>query len=438
MNYFQNTSLETCSMLKEIGLNSIEELFSSIPDDLRTKKFDIPNGRAESEVVNLLEKYSNENISNYCSFLGGGVYGHYIPAAVSFLAGRSEFYTAYTPYQPECSQGTLQALFEYQTVMCELTGMDVSNASLYDGASALAEAALMAVRATGRSLILTDAGVNPFYMRVLKTYLSNRSIRLNGLKSRIQPDGVVPDSDTAAVIVQNPDFFGSVMDFTELAGITHKQGSLLIMSVYPLSLGILKKPSEMDADIAVGDGQSLGIPLSFGGPSFGFITSKKELLRNLPGRIVGETTDRQGRRGFVLTLQAREQHIRRQKATSNICSNQSLCAIRAVIYLSLLGKEGFRELSELNYRKSEFLKGLIKGIKNVNIYNNSPTFNEFTIELPVKADEVEKKMRAKGFLAGFPLGRLYPGMENLMLSAVTEMRTRSDMEAYSSYLEDSL
>jgi glycine dehydrogenase subunit 1 len=261
---------------------------------------------------------------------------------------------------------------------------------------------------------------------------------LNGLKSRIQPDGVIPDSDTAAVIVQNPDFFGSVRDFTELAGIAHKQGSLLIMSVYPLSLGILKKPSEMDADIAVGDGQSLGIPLSFGGPSFGFITSKNELLRNIPGRIVGETTDRQGRRGFVLTLQAREQHIRRQKATSNICSNQSLCAIRAVIYLSLLGKEGFRELSELNYRKSEFLKGLIKGIKNVNIYNNSPTFNEFTIELPVKADEVEKKMRAQGFLAGFPLGRLYPGMENLMLSAVTEMRTRSDMEAYSSCLEDSL
>ncbi len=431
MNYSPNTGPESLGMLLDIGVNSIEELFSSIPDSLRTKKFDIPGARSELEVISLLREYSERNISDHLSFLGGGTYDHYVPAAVDLLAGRSEFYTAYTPYQPECSQGTLQALYEYQTAMCAITGMAVSNASLYDGASALAEASLMAVRVTGRPLICVDSGVNPFYRQVLKTYLSNRSIELDEFTLDVSG----PGSGAAAVIVQNPDFFGNVKDFAELARKVHESGSLLIMSVYPVSLGMLKKPSEMGADIAAGDGQSLGIPLSFGGPSFGFITSKKELIRNLPGRIVGETADRNGKRGFVLTLQAREQHIRRHKATSNICSNQSLCALRAVIYLSLLGKEGFRELAVLNYRKAEFLKNLAGRIKNVRIYNRYPTFNEFTIELPVSAEEIEKEMRTKGFLAGFPLGRLYTGMEKMLLVAVTEMRTRAEMEGYAACLE---
>jgi glycine dehydrogenase subunit 1 len=431
MNYCPNTGHEISGMLSDIGIGSIEELFSRIPGDIRTKKFEIPAGKTEPEVLNLLKKYAGQNAINLHSFLGGGAYDHYIPAAVDSLAGRSEFSTAYTPYQGECSQGTLQALFEYQTAMCSITGMDVSNASLYDGASALSEAALMAIRATGRSVIRIDNGVNPFYSRVLKTYLHGRPVT-NDMK---------PDKDTAALIVQNPDFFGNIRDYSKLSHDAHQAGALLIMSVYPVSLGILKKPSEMDADIATGDGQSLGIPLSFGGPSFGFITSKKGLIRNIPGRIVGETTDRNGVRGYVLTLQAREQHIRRQKATSNICSNQSLCALRAVIFLSLLGKEGFRELAELNYSKSEFLKGLVTNIKDVKIFNSSPTFNEFTIELPAGAEAVEKKMREKGYLAGLPLGKLYPdnpGMGKMLLTAVTENRTREEMEGFAACLEESL
>ncbi len=434
MNYCPNTEKETSEMLKVTGVKSIEDLFSSIPEKIRTKSFNIPEGKTELEVLDYFKKLSQKNDTGPVSFLGGGVYDHFIPAAVDFLSGRAEFYTAYTPYQPECSQGTLQALFEFQTAMCRLTGLDVSNASLYDGATALAEAALMAVRITQRNRLLIGGGVSLFYRQVLKTYLLNHSIELIELKTdRDNPEKPLISNindQTAAVIVQNPDFFGSIGDYTDAAEKAHSAGALLIMSVYPVPLGLIKTPAEMGVDIAVGDGQSLGMPVSFGGPSFGFITVKKDYVRNLPGRIVGETVDRNGKRGFVLTLQAREQHIKRQRATSNICSNQSLCALRAVIYLSLLGRHGFQELANLNYNKAEYLKKSLSGIKKISIWNKSPTFNEFVIELPLPASKIAAGMNKKGFYAGLPLGGFYPELDKMLLIAVTEKRTREEMDDY--------
>ncbi len=443
MDYCLNSERETLKMLGEIGAGSMEDLFSYIPSDLRTKNFNIPEGISEFEALRLIKELAQANNNGLLCFLGGGAYDHFIPAAVDFLSERSEFYTAYTPYQPECSQGTLQALFEYQTSICRITGMDAANASVYDGATALAEAALMAVRATQRSGITVCGSVSPFYKRVLKTYLSNHPVELCELApSKRGPDIQEIKShlngDTAALIVQNPGFLGSAADYSEIALIAHESGAKLIMSVYPASLGILKKPSEMGADIAVGEGQSLGLPLSFGGPYFGFITARMNLMRNLPGRIAGETLDRNGKRCYVLTLQAREQHIRRQKATSNICSNQSLCVLRAVIYLSLLGETGFKKLADLNYNKSEYLKKLVKGIKNASVWNESPTFNEFTLELGMNSEEAARRMRDRGILAGIPLGGLYPGMDNMLLVAVTEKRSRKEIENYASVLEDIL
>jgi glycine dehydrogenase subunit 1 len=318
--------------------------------------------------------------------------------------------------------------------------MDAANSSLYDGASSLAEAALMAARVTQRARFIVCGSVSPFHKKVLKTYIYNHDIELIELTpGRAGPDfqkiKEKLDESIAGLIVQNPSFTGSVSDYTEISEAVHKAGALVIMSVYPVSLGMLKKPSEMGADIAVGEGQSLGMPLSFGGPYLGFIACKMELIRNLPGRIAGETVDRNGKRCYVLTLQAREQHIRRQKATSNICSNQSLCALRAVIFLSLLGENGFRELAKLNYNKSEYLKGLIGSVKNASVWNGSPTFNEFVIELSFNASDAVRALLEKGLSPGLPLGMLYPGMDNMLLVAVTEKRTREEIEYYASALE---
>jgi len=443
MNYIPHTELEKKEMLKAIGVASVDDLFKHIPKELRPKSFNIPEGKSEFEVIEYLKLLSRKNATNLTDFVGGGFYDHYIPAAVDALAGRSEFYTAYTPYQPECSQGWLQAIYEYQTVICELTGLDVSNASLYDGGTALYEATMMAVRLTGRKKIIVDSGVSLIYRTMLYSYTSNLSIEfietpvVHGQSCREDIYKHL-DDQTAAVIVQNPNFFGAVDDFSDIVQQVHKYGALAIASVYPVSLGMLKSPGEMGIDIATGEGQSLGIPLSFGGPYLGFIAVKKEHMRQLPGRIVGATVDKDNKRGFVLTLQAREQHIRRERATSNICSNEALCALRALIYASLLGKTGFQELAKLNYQKAEFAKAALDKVNGVKVKRSAPTFNEFTVCLPKNADEVVCQMINKGFACGFPLGRFYKGLDNYLLVAVTEKRTKEEIVQFANSLEAAL
>jgi glycine dehydrogenase subunit 1 len=443
MNFVPHTELEKKEMLKAIGLKSVGELFKDIPLSLRPKSFNIPEGKSEFEVVEYLKSLAHKNATGLTNFVGGGFYDHHIPAAVDALASKPEFYTAYTPYQPECSQGWLRAIYEYQTIICELTGLDVSNASLYDGGTALYEAIMMAVRLTGRKKIIVDSGVSLIYRTMLYTYTSNLSIEfvetpvVHGQSCREDIYKNLDDK-TAAVIVQNPNFFGAVDDFSDIVEVTHSKGALAIASVYPVSLGMLKSPREMGFDIATGEGQSLGIPLSFGGPYLGFMAVKKEHMRQMPGRIVGETLDKDNRRGFVLTLQAREQHIRREKATSNICSNEALCALRALIYTSLLGRVGLQELAQLNYQKAEFAKARLERISGVKVKRSSPTFNEFTLELSKNADEVVHLMISRGFASGFPLGRFYKGLDNYLLVAVTEKRTKEEIINFASSLEAAL
>jgi glycine dehydrogenase subunit 1 len=439
-HYCPHTPEEIKEMLSAIGVATVEDLFAPIPDELRAKTFNLPAGMSEFETYGRMRSIAGENTQAITHFIGGGFYDHIIPSVVDHLSGRAEFYTAYTPYQPECSQGTLQALFEYQTAICRLTGLDVSNASLYDGGTACAEAAMMALRVTGRNKIVVDGCVSPFSRQVLKTYLFNLDVEvveiapLDGLLNRAELNKVLDDS-VAAVLVQNPNFFGCIEDFTALAAQVHAKGALLIGSVYPISLGILKSPGETGIDIAVGDGQSLGNPLSFGGPSFGFIAAKKAFIRNLPGRIVGETVDRNGKRGYVLTLQAREQHIKRHKATSNICSNQGLYALRGLIFLSSIGKEGLADLARLNRDKAEYAKAQLTGIPGVTVLQSAPTFNEFTISLPKTADGVVTALLAQGIAAGVPLGQYYEGSENCLVVTVTEKRTKKEIDMFARELE---
>lgn len=432
MSYIPHTEKEKQQMLKAIGVSSLDELFEDIDEQLRPKSFNLPEAKSEFEVSQHFKKLALKNATNLINFVGCGFYDHYIPASIDALAGRSEFLTAYTPYQPECSQGILQAIYEYQTTISMLTQMDVANASLYDGGSALFEAAMMALRITDRNKIIIDGGINPIYRTMLRTYTSNLPIEflqipVSSRQSSREEIYKYLDHKTAAVILQNPNFFGVIDDHSDIISRVHKFGALAIESVYPVSLGILKSPGEMDADIVVGEGQSLGIPLSFGGPYLGFMATKREYIRNLPGRIAGLTCDREGRAGFVLTLQVREQHIRREKAKSNICTNEALCALRAVIFLSLFGKEGLRQLAGLNYRKSEFAKSELEKISHIEVRRTQPTFNEFTIKLSRDADEVAEKMAERGFLCGFPLGRFYKEMKNHLLVCVTEKRTKEEI-----------
>ena len=442
-DYCPTTPREVREMLEVIGAASVEDLFAPIPPHLRAASFDLPPGMSEFEMLKKLKGAAKLNGAAVIPFIGGGCYDHLIPAVVDHLAGRAEFYTAYTPYQPECSQGTLQALFEYQTAICRLTGMEVANASLYDGATALAEAALMALRVTGRRRLVIDGGVSPFTRQVIRTYLANLDLEIMevvSLDGGIDRDALPAalDDATAAVLVQNPTFYGTVEDLTAIAAAAHLQGALLVVSAYPLSLGIIKSPGEMGADIVVGDGQSLGNAMSFGGPSFGFIGALKKHIRNVPGRIVGETVDGQGRRGFVLTLQAREQHIKRQKATSNICSNQGLCALKGLIFLTSLGKEGFRELAELNRDKSEYARKKLAEIKGVTIVNTGHTFNEFTLRLPRNADEVVARLLERGIAPGLPLGGYEPDLAECLVVTVTEKRSKAEIDELAEALRSEL
>ncbi|MBN1870582.1 MAG: aminomethyl-transferring glycine dehydrogenase subunit GcvPA [Candidatus Omnitrophica bacterium] len=430
-------------MLKAIGVPSIDALFEDIKLRHKPRSFNIPEGKSEFEVIEHIKRLASKNVAGLIPFIGGGYYDHYVPSAVMALASRGEFYTAYTPYQPECSQGTLQALFEFQSAICALTEMEVANASLYDGGTALYEAVMMAGRITGRDKVIMDGGVSPIYRKMIRTYTSNLHYEfretpvVHGQSSREEIEKLL-DEKTAAVILQNPNFFGTIDDHADVIEKARHLGALAIESVYPISLGILKTPGAMGADIVTGEGQSLGIPLNFGGPYLGFMATRKKYIRKMPGRIVGETTDRNGQRCFVNTLQAREQHIRREKANSNICTNVALCALQSVIYMSLLGKQGLKGLAQLNLDKAEFARREIEKIEGVEVKRSSPTFNEFTVYLPVDASIVAEAMIHKGFAAGFPLGRYYKGMEQYMIVAVTEKRTKEEILGYVKALKEVL
>lgn len=424
MSWSPATPVERDAMLEVIGVKTVDDLFASVPKHLRAKSWDLPDAISEMAVRDEMGRLAARNASGLVSFLGGGAYDHFIPAAVDALASRGEFYTAYTPYQPECAQGTLQSIYEYQSAICRLTDMEFANASLYDGGTAMFEATTMSVRLTGRSRIVLHGSVNPIYRKMLATHTAHLDLEL--------VDGDDP-AGAACVIVQNPSFLGTITDFTSLAERCHAAGALLVVSFYPISLGIVKTPGEMGADICVAEGQSLGIPLAFGGPWLGVMATRKAHVRKMPGRIAAETADAQGRRGFVLTLQAREQHIRREKAMSNICSNEALCALRALIYMALLGKEGFRDVARHCHAKAEYLKSQLRF---ASVLNDGPTFNEFAVRLPRNAEQVAATLAKHGFLAGLPLAPLGAGEETDLLIAVTERRTRAELDAFARALEE--
>lgn len=428
-------------MLQEIGAATIEELFCSIPADLRLKRdLDLPAAKCEMELERVVRERALQNQagSALTCFLGGGVYDHFIPSVVDEISSRGEFYTAYTPYQSEASQGSLQVFFEYQTLICQLTGMDVSNASLYEGGTALAEAAFMAVRVTRRSSkVAVLRSVHPEYRQVLRTYLNHQEAELVEIGT---PHGVVNpaevadvlDDQTAALIVQNPNFFGSLEQVAELTRIAHETGTLVICSVDPLSLGVLKRPGDLGVDIVTAEGQPLGIPMQYGGPFLGMLACREEYVRKMPGRVIGTTSDRLGTSCFVLNLQAREQHIRRDKATSNICTNQGLLALRATVYLTAVGPQGLREVGELCCRKAHYAAEKLSAIDGFSLAFDRPFFKEFALRCPAPAAQIIEKAAAAGLGIGPDLSRferdLDPESERLLLLAVTEQRTREEID----------
>jgi len=432
------------AMFQTLGISDFDDLFSDIPDELRSESMDVPEGLSEMEMMQFVRKIASKNSTDLVNFCGAGFYDHYIPAAVDALSSRGEFYTAYTPYQPEASQGTLQAAFEYQTAICRLTDMDVANASLFDGGTALFEAIMMAMRQTRRNKVLVDEGVSPIYRAMLRCYTQNLSVDYqevplskNGVADRSAYAAALDDT-VGAVVLQNPNFFGCLDSLTELIDRAHAVKALAIMSVYPTALSHIETPGAMGADIVTGEGQGLGLPLNFGGPYLGFMAVRKKLVRKMPGRIVGETEDAQGRRGYVLTLQAREQHIRREKATSNICSNVQLCALRAIIYLSLVGKEGFADLGLQCMDRASYAWEKLTAIDGVEPAFNRSFFNEFAVRLPKNASVVVSNLVEQGIAAGFPVGRYYEGMENILLLAFTEKRTKEEIDILAAKLESAL
>ena len=434
--YIPNGKREREEMLAYIGAKNVMELFADIPKDLQLKNgIDIPDGLTELEVSVRLNELANKNTScqNVTCFMGAGAYDSFIPSAVKHVVSRSEFYTAYTPYQPEISQGTLQGIFEFQTMICELTGMDVSNASMYDGASASAEAALMAVGINKKKKVIASRSMHPETRKVLKTYLKFRDIEFveapirNG-KTDIDALRELVDGDTGAVLVQNPNFFGIIEDGIEIGKIVHATKALYIVSVADaLSLAVLKSPGELGADITVGEGQAFGMELGYGGPYLGFMATTDKYLRKLPGRICGETKDVDGKRAYVLTLQAREQHIRREKATSNICSNHALCALIATVYLSLMGKEGLKDAAIHSGLKSRYLKDGLDKVGFKSLFKGD-FFREFAVMLPMKAEEVNSLLLSNGILGGYDLGKDYPEYKGSMLLCTTEKRTKEEMD----------
>jgi len=437
MRYLPHTDAEIAEMLQAVGANSLKELFASIPESCCTlNQLDLPEPLTEWELDRHMQALAGAMAVSpeYKVFLGAGSYEHHIPAAASYVLSRGEFVTAYTPYQPEVSQGTLQAIYEYQSLVTRLLGMDVANASMYDGASALAEALLMAIRMTRREKVAVSAAVHPLYRKVVETYFAPTGYEVVELpfseNGRTDLSGTGDMGELAAVAVQSPNFFGCVEDLAAAAAAAHQDEKTLFIVGFsePLAYGLYNSPGSQGADIACGEGQSFGIPRSYGGPGLGMFAAKQKCLRQMPGRLIGKTTDANGRRGFVLTLATREQHIRREKATSNICSNQGLCATSAAVYMAALGGTGIRQLARLNYDKSEYLKSSLKAA-GVSIPFSSATFNEFVADFGEGFDAAWQALLEKKIGAGLPLARFYPEMKGRYLLCATETHAKEDLDA---------
>jgi glycine dehydrogenase subunit 1 len=445
-----NTADQQRAMLEQIGVNSLADLFRSIPTALQLKRpLNVPPALTEIELTEHMQQLAARNraADSAICFLGGGSYDHFIPAVVDTVAGRSEYYTAYTPYQAEASQGSLQAFFEYQTLICQLTGMDVANASLYDGGSAVAEAVLMARTVTqryGRALVAQS--VHPEYRHTLATYLANLDGGVHTLatpRGYLDPDDLkrAIDEQTACVVVQHPNFFGALEEVEDLAQAAHAKGALFIVSFDPISLGLLKRPGQYGADIAVAEGQCLGNPMIYGGPYLGVLACQEKFVRKMPGRLVGQTLDRDGKRSWVLTLQTREQHIRREKATSNICTNQGLMALKAAVYLAALGPQGLKETAELCARKAHYAAQQLTGLTGVRLKFQRPFFKEFTLTVESDATQLLSRLLQGGYHGGLELGRWYPALADCISVAVTEKRTRAEIDrlvkAYAEAMKES-
>lgn len=434
------------AMLETIGVSEIGELFNCLPGEHMYPNLDLPPALTEMEVLTELQDiaWANDSAQELVSFLGAGAYNHYSPAVVDSILRRGEFYTAYTPYQPEISQGTLQAIFEYQSMIAGLTGMDVCNASHYDGATAVAEAVNMAYHnfRGKKPKVILSPGVHPHYRETVRTYTQDSDVILAGDQGEVDfeagPQALIPliDDKTGLVVVAYPDFFGRIYDYTELAAAVHDAGALLAVSVNPMALGLLKPPGDFGADIVTGEGQSLGIPLSYGGPYLGLFATRLKYVRKMAGRLAGETVDNRGQRAYVLTLTAREQHIRRDRATSNICTNQGLLALAATVYLSLLGKHGLRQVSELCYQKAHYAADQISKLPGFELWSGQNFFNEFLVKCPQPAQEISDGLLEHNLLAGYAVGKDYPGLENHLLIAVTEMNTKDDIDWLVSGLEE--
>lgn len=434
MDFASNQDFQIKEMLKQMGLSKIDELFALIPEKIRLKRPETDDGLSEFEGLKLMERLASKNsFPNYDNYLGGGAYEHHVPALVGAICSRSEFLTCYTPYQAEASQGTLQAIFEFQSAICALTGLDVANASLYDAASACAEALLMAIRLQNKNKVVVAETVNPFYKGVIKQYLDCHDIQI--IEAQFNPSGKLDlnnlkiDGDTAAILVQSPNFLGVIEDVEKISEIAKKNSALTVLCANPLAFGLFPSAAESGVDIVIGDCQPLGLSLQFGGPYVGYMACKQEYVRQMPGRIVGETVDAEGKRGYVLTLQAREQHIRREKATSNICTNQALAALASLVTILWYGKEGIQKLALTNYQRASYLKACLakSGCK---VLEGSETFNEFAVKFPSSPEKVLSHFRKNGIEPGLYLGEFYSRLDGYFLVAVTETKSKSQLDKY--------
>jgi glycine dehydrogenase subunit 1 len=420
-----------------MGVQSIEDFFTSIPEHLRLDKpLNLPPAYAESELIKFFKKLSSKNSdpNSTISFLGAGAYNHFRPVVIDTLISRSEFYTTYTPYQPEIAQGTLQAIFEFQSMICFLTGMEVANASMYDGSTALAEAVLMSNRINRRKKVVISQAVHPEYRQVLETYLKSTDLTLEtlpfGTSGQTTLDAIEADNETTAIIIQSPNFFGSIEDLEAASEKAHKAGALLIsVTTEPISWGLLRSPGEAGADIIVAEGQAFGIAPSYGGPYLGIFASRSQYQRQMPGRLIGQAQDSEGNRGFVITLATREQHIRREKASSNICTNQGLFMLMATVYLSTMGRRGLQEVATQNLQKAAYAAQAISSLEGYSLMFSAPTFNEFVVKTPRPAAEIVKDLASRNIIAGLPLSKYYPDMTHALLVCVTEQNTKAEIDA---------
>ena len=444
MSYVPHTDADRAEMLAAIGVEAVEDLFHDVPAAQRFPDLDLPDPLSEMEIMAELQAISEENLDlgHFTSFLGGGAYQHYVPRIVDHVISRSEFYTAYTPYQPEISQGTLQSIFEYQSMICALTGMEVANASHYDGATSTAEAVVMALNvARGkRKRVILSPGVHPEYRAVIRTYVQGMDLDIVGdddLTADLNDLAALLDKDTACFVVQSPNFFGEIEDVEGLAEKVHAVRALLIVVTDPISLGMLKPPGEYGADIVVGEGQALGNGLNYGGPYLGLFACREKHVRKMAGRLVGETVDTEGRRGFVLTLSTREQHIRRERATSNICTNQALCALATSVHLAALGPAGMRRLAELCYHKAHYAASRIAALDGFQVVDQKPFFKEFVVRCPAPVKAINDYLLAEwGIIGGYDLGKDYPHLEDHMLVCVTEVISKEEIEALADALSE--